>query len=302
MIAGSKHAANLVVSLASLREQYAGPVAIVTEQSGLGREAAGLISADKRLGDTQVICDGSVQSDAVITCRGHGAIHASKTNMPLATPFESTVLLDCDTVVVRPIDELWPRGDETVLTGFDGMVSNKRPIVSRINAWQPFAPESVARCLSEEFPHVNTGVLGFCKQPASQEFSELWRRMALLNTKFSDDEIAAQLVMPTCKVRHEGGRFNCSPTYNPNYMAAHIWHCHSRMNYRAARGRELWLPRYEAALRDNLGGIARWPVHRYNWASLDTHWRARLTDCGVRITRLLGPPVDPSFLNKPAGG
>ncbi len=290
MMAGRKHAVNLIVSVASLRQHYDGPVCIVCDEEA--EECAYRIAAESSLGPCSVIA-GHVTTDAVVPWRGNGAIHASKTLMPKVSPFSSTIYLDCDTVVVGAFDELWPDESigEVVLTGFAGLSSTRKPILARLKNWLAYAPEHAGYAMTHDYPMVNTGVLAFCK--AAHGTTDAWREMTLRNKAFSDDEVAMQLIVRDhLFIRHAGCRFNASVSFNPYEQDVRIWHCHTRMNWRTDKGREVFLPRFIDALAVDLAGIRSFPVHRYNWNSLSQEWRLKLSEVGCKINDIAGQPVD----------
>jgi hypothetical protein len=130
MLYGSRHALQLVVSLWSLRRVYQGPVAILCAHDGNDATSLRLkeaIDADPRIDAT------CIPFPFVTTAKRNNG-YANKTLVHRLSPFQRSVFLDADTVIVRPFDELYPTEDEIVLTQFCGWWSNGRKISRRIPA------------------------------------------------------------------------------------------------------------------------------------------------------------------------
>lgn len=111
---GTRYAVPLAVSLATLRQHYSGPVAILCDPDS-GQDTALKIAADERLGPIQVIPRKDLRVRFLE--RSEPWIYLFKTRLPSLSPYPETLILDSDTLVVGDISELWPRSpDEVVLT------------------------------------------------------------------------------------------------------------------------------------------------------------------------------------------
>jgi hypothetical protein len=262
---GSKHASVLVCSLASLRNHWQGPVMLACGDDE-AIDLAQKIASDSRL------CENFsfhkfIGDDAASTGKKHGSAYATKTLLPqvgaVITGWEQTLFLDADTLVVGPLDELWPRHNgEVVLTQFCDWVSTGTRIAGRLEKWRGVAPEYVERMVGREFPAINTGVMAWCEDGG--DFAAQWREMCLRNVSFICDELACQLVFPDHDVRVLNDRFNCSPVYSliPDATAhqddVRIWHGHGGKFAKKDSGWAIWEPYYRAALELNLAGIRDW--------------------------------------------
>ncbi len=264
--AGGRHAIHLIVSLASLRKHWDGPVAVVTEQDGPGRLVAEACAMDGRLGMIQVIPSDEVQGG------GSGKAYHSKTKLPQLTPFDRTVFLDADTLVVKPFPELWPTAGGAVITKFSDWVSTGGKMSQRIKAWREVEPTRVKRQLSRAWPAINTGVLAWCGDGGL--WAKDWTETGARRICFIGDETAMQLIFPDHNVRVEDYIFNASPvfdacplrdkypwTWDEEHGVAvrsphvRVWHGHGFKFWKRPGGWALYRQSYLDALDANYAGI-----------------------------------------------
>ncbi len=248
-VAGSKHCVHAIVSVMSLRDHYKGPVALITEADGVGRRCCEQIAADDRLGPIKVI------ADATMKAGGHGVSYLCKTLLPRLSPFESTIFLDADTLVVGDFSELWPdvASGEVCLTRFSTWVSTGGKMRQRILGWEPFEPERVDRMFQKSWPAINTGVMSWGIN--SEAFAEDWHHTAAKRSVFMTDETAAQVIFPDHNVRVLDRRFNCSVVFDQDEDDARIYHGHGGKFWKRPSGWTVYSPWYEAALVNNVAGI-----------------------------------------------
>lgn len=273
---GTRHLVHLAVSLYALRKIYDGPVAILSGDECVREYIAG----EKRLGDHVVI-------EFDYASQRTNCYHA-KTTMHHRTPFERTVFLDADTLPVADFSDLWPAQDEFVhVTQFanwttlrPGRRGDKPPkIAGRIlnNAWPELFPAQVEYQVANEYPAINTGVLGFSK--TSQRFMDKWHEMTTKQwqlsqerrevSSFITDELACQLLIfeyPNWIFTYE---WNASPVYCWEKMPCEdvrIWHGHGAKFFKLRgetecglrRQNSLWLPFFFEAMRDNWCNLPKW--------------------------------------------
>src|SRR5215213_4514433 len=93
-----KLASRLMVSIYSLRKWYSGPITVFTTKPKADQFAQ-LLAADPRL---RV----GVQKSKQQPGRGYQAAYLTKTTVLEHSPYEATVFLDADTLVVGSIGEL----------------------------------------------------------------------------------------------------------------------------------------------------------------------------------------------------
>lgn len=249
------HGVMAAVSIWSMRRKgvWNGPVQISCGDGHSARVATA-IAADERLGPIKVV---PFQHDS----KRNGAYQA-KTNAQALSIFGRTIFIDADTTFTGgPIDKLWPTNDELVLTSFSDWQTQGKMMQGRIKKWTHIAPQWSAKCLTEKFPSINTGVFGFTRETRAMA---AWRKLCLEQERidgramFIADETAAQLTYPHFRHRIVNDRFNCSPRFGLNHTDARIWHYHGRKHVRDERGKKLWMPEFANALTQNAGGVCDW--------------------------------------------
>ena len=274
-VAGDRHNVHAIVSIASLRKWWKGPVAICTEDQGPGRECAEWIARDDALAPVQVIPDKQMIGG------GKGKSYFAKTVLPRLSPFEQTIFLDADTLVVGDISPLWPdvASGEFVLTQFADWVTTGSKMRGRLTPWGDVDPERTGRMLQDyehqtcksqvyhdgrwKWPALNTGVMAWSVN--SEQFTEDWHHTCAKRVVFMADELAAQIIFPDHPHRIMDDRFNASVVYPRQGQAvedrpdARILHGHGGKFWKRESGRTLWLPAYLECLRLNRANIVATP-------------------------------------------
>jgi hypothetical protein len=259
MLYGTRHALQLVVSIYSLRQVYKGPIAVLCAHDDNDCTSLRLKEALEQEPRLAVEC---VPFRFVTTGRRNNG-YANKTLVHKISPFDKSVFLDADTLVVRPFDELFPIGDEIVLTQFAGWWSNQRKISRRIENWRKVDPVLVDRAQQAQYPAINTGVFGFA---SSTTYMDAWREMTLRNLSFICDELASQIMFMDYPHRVLDQRFNASVVYStaaPEVVCdGRVWHGHGGKFFKKASGRAIWRPLYDACMRDDIARITRWTPYK----------------------------------------
>ena len=299
MILGTAHGDNLVVSLLSLKDHWAGPIAIWAGDPD-GMKWAHLCADDGRLGDIQVIeFDYQAMKEPGVSRGNH---YLAKTwVMRNLSPFDRTVFVDADTVFAGDFSDVFPEPgtDEMRITHFGNWVSTGGMMRGRIEKWREQARVEVTRMLSSPYPAINTGVIGFSK--LSTRFLAAWEEMTRRRVEFIADEISMQLIYPDYPHTVMPMRFNASPRHCWIYHGIsgtltggskiegpedhgrtadpRIWHNHGKKAVKDARSRYLWVPYYDRALEMNLAKIREWSPCRKNdrlqrWVKDRAYWGA----------------------------
>lgn len=254
---GEKHLRNLAVSIWSLRQEYEGPIAVLT---GDDRVETFFDMNDKRLGDFQLV---PFEYDSK-----RNGCYAAKTSMHKLTPFESTVYLDADTVIHGPLDELFPTTPESVVwTQFAHWTTQSKRIRNRIQneGWPKIFPAQVAYQLAGNYPAINTGVLGFDR--TSHKVMDEWNKKTLQNVSFICDEICAQLLAFEYPHNVLDHRFNASPRFSYNALGlddlstsdVRVIHSHGNKGLKCSPKQQvLFLEAYFAAYADDFAGLQSW--------------------------------------------
>jgi len=155
MLIGSRHAVVTTVSITSLRKWWDGPVVLFCRDED-SQCYGKFIAEDSRLGVEVINFSPTIQK------RHTG--YAAKPLIPQLSPFEQTIQIDGDTIVVGKLDELWPQNDkEVVLTKFGDWTTKGRIIRNRVSKWLEVAKKEAENSLNNEYPALNTGVLSYNK-------------------------------------------------------------------------------------------------------------------------------------------
>jgi len=244
----------LTVSLWTLRRHYRGPVTIFASEAA--REIAEVIGADKRL----MLNIESLEMPAGPCYR---ADWTAKVFAYLSTPYDRTIWLDADTIVLQPIDALFKPGFHvSQLSNFRLNDPEGYPVHMReyMSCWEnpgPIVSRMMAKALELNVPVVNAGILGYVRdEPAMYELHHL----ALLHkSKRQADEVALQILLPRiANLNVVSEEWNWSPRYGANLERARVIHFHGKQWYRRDTGIELFAPHLQAAIEANAGGLAGW--------------------------------------------
>jgi|TARA_R110000824_G_scaffold41446_6_gene123340 hypothetical protein len=247
-LTGMGHAELFVVSCFNLRKFWDGHITVFVEQADDSPIIAEITDSDLRV---------DVQRIPIAKCRRNSHM-ATKTTLWRHTTLGQAIYLDCDTLPVGPLDELFTT--DLTLTTFSDWISTGKTVAKRIQQWEGVSPmidDMVSRTKNIE-PAINTGVFAW-----GAEYSHLykWEDLCMVRPgNFLSDEIAMQLIYPDLpRVRLVDQRFNCSPTYGRGQEDVRLWHFHGkRRHLRKEEGKKLWLPAFREVLDANVANITRW--------------------------------------------
>ena len=248
LMTGPRVAERLLVSLASLRRHYDGPVSILTSRD----EALTRKIAFPHQAETMVFQDAG---------NFRHATYVTKTLLPELTPYKLTIYIDADTLVLAD-----PRGmpAETPLTitQFSTWQSQGRIIGSRIRQWLEVS--KMARRLAElqekkSYPAVNTGVMAFRR---GWKWAATWKELCHAGRKCSfTDELGMQLLtsqMSKSDYTMLDSAWNSSPIYPVDGVEPKIYHFHGSKHIRKPAGCKIWWPEFVKVWEANLAGVRDW--------------------------------------------
>ena len=258
---GTKHCNHLAVSLMSLWDHYDGDVCLITCGEAADEFTTQYLIAEQRFG-RRLFHYHQKQPP--------GRAYYAKTHLGDWSPFEKTVFLDSDTLIIGSIEDVFPDNEEEVkLTCFADWKTNERPVKGRILVWDDVLPKLVAAMSYHPYPAINTGVMGFSK--GSRRFLTEWKRATSKKPKqFIADEITAQLIFPQFPHQIMSDRWNASPKHSlakrgvKTLEAAkeqdyRVIHGHGLSFYKSGKlGQDFWLPYYARAIDENWYGIREW--------------------------------------------
>lgn len=263
LLSGPAHAMNVVCSVRSLRTWWNGPVDIFTWPES--HDFVHRMTKDNRLDVSEIPWNPLY--------RGHSDTYVDKTRLIQSLPIEDSVLfLDADTLVCGKLDRLFDAIDtyECVVTQFCDWVTTGGIISKRIKSLLEFPeidPQLVDKITTHKYPSINTGIFG--AMPSSQALHKWNEWTVAAKDTFIPDEKVMHLIVAEFSEKAEisvatGGRWNCSPMYQPTYLSDSdvvIWHFHGDSNVRpdkSAKGFGIWWPVFQSSLHMNLGGMAEW--------------------------------------------
>lgn len=247
---GTRCAVRLLVSLYSLRQHYRGPVTILSEGEESHRVCRAIAAA----------CGAEVKEWNCEVPEGEHRVYLAKTRYHEGTPYETTVALDSDTLVVGPIDELFGLAESGgfCVSQLGNWQSRGHTISARIRGWASWLPRDIEPALSFG-PAINCGVVAFRKDA---EIFRDWLRLALPGrANFIPDESCCQVILHRYPHKILGSEWNCSCKHaNPADPATRIIHYHGGKHCRIGlpyHG-ERWFRMWEEVRALNLARVKRW--------------------------------------------
>lgn len=214
---GDKCIVRAIVALSSLRNHWSGPVTFVLEDP-YPKE---FVDVCKRYNVDVQINPPSPSTSALVR----------KTETLLSSPYDKTLWLDADVLVVGGIDEMFDilSGDVKVSTPhFAGWVSSGRTISKRIRNFEGKVSKSVYEKAFKDFPAINTGILSYCKD---SKFMQDWIKLALETDGlcFISDEISFQVLYPSySEVKICDQKYNVSVKFGDSCSDKRIIHYHGQ--------------------------------------------------------------------------
>ena len=153
-------------------------------------------------------------------------------------PYDKTLWIDSDTVVVGKIDEMFTNLNDDVdlcIPSFCQWTNNGHHMSARINRFKGLVEDRYIAEALKPHPSINTGILSFKKSDKWNKFVHEWTAMADLGGKhgiFIPDETAANIVIPS--IQEWGLKCYICPTdYNVSPLHDHglskdprIYHFH----------------------------------------------------------------------------
>ena len=251
LFSGNAVAERLMVSIHSLRDHWQGPVSVlatVDDCEEIARRATGDLSID-------VLRVKPLSS-------GRNSSYLNKSMIPAWTPYDETLFIDADTLIVGDgLDDLF--GHPLTITHFSDWQSQGNRMAKRIRGWRgktPAIDALVEEQLAVSYPAINTGV--FCFRKNHLPLAKWASITAVAAGTFIADEIAMLLLQADMKegvdYRVVDDRWNCSPQKGLHKDKVKIWHFHGDKHLKKDDGRKLWLPAFERTKAANIGGIKEW--------------------------------------------
>lgn len=254
LLTGGGHAARLIVSIASLRRHYDGPITLFTTRDD-SHAIGARITADPRL---QV-----EHRHLNEVANRKNTSYLTKVLIHTASPYEVTTFFDADTLIVGDIEPLADSAERAGLTvtHFAGWLTSGRKMRNRIERWRHLRQEIYSSYDYQELvnsalnshPAINLGVFAFRR---GFEGAEIWWQLAWAGRNlFICDELSLQILLPRLKHEVLDCRFNGTLQFSPNDDDVRVWHFHGDKHVRQGLPKALWLPHFFDCLDQNLGGL-----------------------------------------------
>jgi hypothetical protein len=246
-----KAAERLVVSVFTLRRRWHGPVAIMTrteEEKHLAERIANDL-------DCRVLLIRGLDKRAML----------SKTMIPDWTPYEETLFIDADTLIVGKLDEMF--GEPLTLTRYAEWRSNKRFTKKWIGRWLTHLArvesedvrdymDMAESQLSRPYPAINTGVFAFRRDNANLR---AWQHLAWLwPNAWAVDQLAMQILTSRVPHRMMDDRFNNSVSYGHETVDVRIVHFHGRKHCGGRKRASMWRTAFKEAWDADVGDLRHW--------------------------------------------
>jgi hypothetical protein len=225
---GQKCIIRLATSIHSLRKYYDGCVTIIQHD----KPNKHVLRILEWLQDKYDVDVKDVSEDAEAQAIGYSL--QFKAYLWKYTPYDNTIFLFSDTIVLGPIEHLHTLAELNglVFTDFCGWVTTGGKMSRRINAWRPVIGDDEVKKALNYGRAVNTGVFAFTVDSETKVFLEEWGKLVNEGLKKNCtrrilDEVACQVLLhkyPDCHIMAES-KFNSSVRFGP-FEDAVIIHYH----------------------------------------------------------------------------
>jgi hypothetical protein len=179
------------------------------------------------------------------------------------TPYDVTVWLDSDTVILGEFSELFDLAEDCDLAipHFAGWKTTGRTIKGRIKRYKDFVPEYMDAAINYG-PAINTGIYAWRKDtPIFEE----WMKVASWGDKkmFIADEVACQVLLPQYNCKIAPIKYNVSVLHDPNTPDPRIIHYHGKKHVKNAPKCAIWMEAFHEAIVGNVCGIEQYVDRKY---------------------------------------
>lgn len=251
---GTKMLPRLLVSVHSLRNHYQDNVSI-------------LLMGDSGYEHIKKIAD--LYSASIITINSDLNIRKNywfeKSRLHLYTPYDQSIFLDSDTIVLQNFNELFDVIDEHDFFAcqFAHWRSSGRTIGKRLKQWMSTDRELVEHTIKADIPSVNVGVYGF---KSDAEFMKHWFNLTIKHPKANlPEESTCHLLLTQYKSTIVSSKYNCSCKHDdPDSPDTKIVHYHGRkhclldQNKKPKYHADKWLGLWMEIFENNVCDIQQW--------------------------------------------
>lgn len=186
-----------------------------------------------------------------------------KTDMFANPPYDRTLWLDADMLILGKLDEMFDYLDDSDVSipHFCKWVSNGNKIAARIKKFEGIADKKYLNEALNSHPAVNTGILSFRKSAKWTRFVNDWVALAHKGNKiFISDEVAFQILYPSAsewglKVHISPPNFNVSVLYGNEIEDKRVIHYHGRKHVLDVPLCDVWKSTFKEMCDNNVANI-----------------------------------------------
>ena len=187
-----------------------------------------------------------------------------KTDMFTKSPYDRTLWLDSDMVIVGKLDEMFDYLDDAdcVIPHFANWFSDGHKMKGRINNFKGIAQDKHIEEALKHHPAVNTGILSWKKSDRWNKFATEWVQLADKGKFFISDEKAFQVLYPSAhewglKIKIAQTGFNTSVLHDHNNSKdIRVWHMHGNKHVLPYQPTcDIWKATFAEMRKDNIANI-----------------------------------------------
>lgn len=232
----------IAVSLHSLRKHYSGPVAILDDGA--------VLDDSKQKWFIELV--GKMGATVQRVEKGHKHILVRKSGIWREMPFDCSMFLDADTLILASVDQFlaWIEEHDCVVSCFNNWRTARGRVARRIRDWEKVDPLLIEPALKYGWA-INTGIMGFKRGaailPEYERLTEIGYRAGCRRKVL--DETAMQLLLPKFKHYLAPAEYNISGMHG-DWRAAKIIHFHGHKHCRSNDNCLLWKKEFLDVLKD----------------------------------------------------
>lgn len=251
---GTKMLPRLITSLCSLRKHYTGNVTVISMDNPAAKCLYSM--ADEYNVDILDI-------DSDLNMRRN--YWFEKSRLHLYTPYDKSIFIDSDTIIVNSFNELFYEIEEHdfIACQFSHWRSNGRTIGKRLKQWISTDKELVEHTIKANIPSVNVGVYGF---KSDAELMKHWFDITIKHPKAHlPEETTCHLLLTQYKSKIVSSKYNCSCKHDdPTTPDTKIIHYHGRKHclldkdQKPKYNADQWLGVWLDVFNNNICDVQNW--------------------------------------------
>lgn len=251
---GHKMLPRLLTSIHSLRTHYDGNASIII----MGNEGQSYCESICNKYDLSII---KINSDLNIRKN----YWFEKSRIHLYTPYDNSIFIDSDTIIVQNFNELFNEIEEHdfIACQFSHWRSNGRTISKRLKQWISTDKELVEHTIQSNIPSVNVGVYGFKKDA---DLMQHWFDITIKHPKAHlPEESTCHLLLTQYKSKIVSSKYNCSCKHDdPTTADTKIIHYHGRkhcsldQHLQPKYHGQIWINNWFKVFDQNICDIQTW--------------------------------------------